>query len=504
VTASVRVAGVAELVQGTAIAMPVARDDEGLLVPLGLPPSVLGRAIPTELDGVWAEAQGFEGSPGQSLALRAIDGPTLILVGVGDAAGADGEVWRRAGAAAVRAAGRAPSVALLLPLPSTIATVEAARAVVEGALLAAYRIAGSKTDEDASTPSEVVLVPVALDGLGDDDRASVAEGARRGGVIADAVCWARDLVNRPAAQLTPRRFSHEALRRLENDPHVTIEIWRDGELEAERCGGLLGVAKGSLEPPRLVWATYDPDPATARPHVVLVGKGITFDSGGLNLKTFEGMTTMKTDMTGAAVVLGALSAAARLGAAAKVTAIAPLTENLPGHRAMKPGDVLTARNGKTIEVLNTDAEGRLVLADGLSLAAELEPDAIIDVATLTGAVRVALGSEVAAVMGTDAGLVTALRDCGATEGEPIWELPLVDRYDAHLDSEVADMKNIGKPGNGGTIVAGLFLRRFTAGRPWAHLDIAGTGRAEADDGYVAKGATAFSLRTLVAYLLSRS
>ena len=161
-----------------------------------------------------------------------------------------------------------------------------------------------------------------------------------------------------------------------------------------------------------------------------MGKGITFDSGGLNLKTYEGMTTMKTDMTGAAVVLGALSAAARIGVDAKVTAIAPLTENLPGQRAMKPGDVLTARNGTTIEVLNTDAEGRLVLADGLSLAAELEPDAIVDVATLTGAVRIALGSEVAAVMGTDGALVDALRACGSREGEPLWELPLVDRYDA--------------------------------------------------------------------------
>ena len=501
-TATVRIAGVSELTKGAAVAMPVAVDDEGLLVPLGLPAEVLGRAIPTELDFAWAAAQGFEGSPGQSLALRSIDQPTLILLGIGDAAGADGEVWRRAGASAVRAAGRVPSVAVLLPLPSTIATDQAARAVVEGALLAAYRIAGSKTSDDQHGPNEVVLVPVAHDGLSDDDRTRVADGARRGEVVADAVCWARDLVNRPAAQLTPRRFSHEALRRLENDPRVSIEIWRDAELEAERCGGLLGVAKGSLEPPRLVWATYSPEATSTPRHVVLVGKGITFDSGGLNLKSYEGMATMKTDMTGAAVVLGAISAAARLGAKVKVTAIAPLTENLPGHRAMKPGDVLTARNGKTIEVLNTDAEGRLVLADGLSLAAELEPDAIIDVATLTGAVRVALGSDVGAVLGTDDELVAALRACGAAEGEPFWELPLVDRYDGQLESEVADMKNIGKPGNGGTIVAGLFLRRFTSGRPWAHLDIAGTGRAEADDGYVAKGATAFSLRTLVAYLLS--
>jgi leucyl aminopeptidase len=236
---------------------------------------------------------------------------------------------------------------------------------------------------------------------------------------------------------------------------------------------------------------------------VLVGKGITFDSGGLSLKTPEGMTTMKTDMTGAAIVLAAISAASRLGAGCKITAIAPITENLPGQRAMKPGDVLTARNGATIEVLNTDAEGRLVLADGLSLAAELQPDAIIDVATLTGAVRIALGPDVAAVMGSDPELVASLRESGDRQGEPLWELPLVDSYDSHLDSEIADMKNIGKPGQAGTIVAGLFLRRFTSGLPWAHLDIAATGRAESDDGYVVKGATAFSLRTLVDFLVTR-
>jgi leucyl aminopeptidase len=502
-TLSVRIAGATELPRGSALAIPVAKDDQGLLIPQGLPTDVLGRSIPTELDAAWAESQGFEASPGQSLALRAIDSPTLLFLGVGDAEHADVEVWRRAGAAAARAAGRAPALAFLLPLPSTVATDEVARAVVEGATLAAYRIGGSKTAEEPTRPLEIVLVPVSLHGLSEEDRKAVADGAHRGEVIAGAACWARDLINRPAAQLTPRRLSHEALRRLESDPHVTIEIWRDAELEAERCGGLLGVSKGSLEPPRLVRATYDPGGAADRPHVVLVGKGITFDSGGLNLKTFEGMTTMKTDMTGAAVVLGAISAAARLGARAKVTAIAPLTENLPGHRAMKPGDVLTARNGTTIEVLNTDAEGRLVLADGLSLAAELEPDAIIDVATLTGAVRVALGSDVGAVMGSDPVLIDALRACAEREGEPLWELPLVDRYESHLESEVADLKNIGKPSNGGTIVAGLFLRHFTSGMPWAHLDIAGTGRAEADDGYLVKGATAYSLRTLVAYLLSR-
>jgi leucyl aminopeptidase len=391
---------------------------------------------------------------------------------------------------------------LLLPLPSTIPAREVAQAVVEGALLASYRPSASKTEPDEPALRELVLLGVAAGGVSDEDRKAVEEGARAGEVVASAVCWARDLINRPAGQLTPRRFAHEALRRLEQDPSVTVEIWREPELEHERLGGLLGVSRGSLEPPRLVRATYEPE-GTATAHVVLVGKGITFDSGGLSLKSGEGMMQMKTDMSGAAIVLGALSAAARLGSTAKVTAITPLTENLPGNRATRPGDVLTARNGTTIEVLNTDAEGRLVLADGLSLAAELSPDAIIDVATLTGAARVALGPDVAAIFGTDTELVGRLRSFGTEQGEALWELPLVDSYESHLESEVADVKNIGKPGQAGTIVAAVFLQRFAKGHAWAHLDIAATGRAERDDGYLVKGGTAFSLRTLVAYLLSR-
>ncbi|HUD69216.1 MAG TPA: leucyl aminopeptidase [Acidimicrobiales bacterium] len=501
-TTSVRVAHGLEPIEGCSVVLPVARDEEGLLIPRGLPAEFSGAAVPDRVDSAWAAREGFEAKVGQTLAVRTIDSPTVVLCGIGDAASADAEVWRRVGAAAMRASSRGAEVALLLPLPSTIETRAVAQAVCEGALLASSRPIASKTSPPDDAPSGFVVVPVALEGVSDEDRELVDEGAARGATVAEAVCWARELINRPAAQLTPRRFAHEAVRRLEHDPNVTVDIWRDTEIENERLGGLLGVAAGSLEPPRLVRATYSPPGATSAPHVVLVGKGITFDSGGLSLKTPDGMTTMKTDMTGAAIVLGALSVAARLGASAKVTAIAPLTENLPGNRAMRPGDVLTARNGTTIEVLNTDAEGRLVLADGLSLAVELEPDAIIDVATLTGAVRIALGPDVAAILGTDATLVSALRAFGEAQGEALWELPLVDSYESHLDSDVADVKNIGKPGQAGTIVAGLFLRRFTGGRPWAHLDVAATGRAEADDGYLQKGATGFSLRTLVAYLLS--
>jgi leucyl aminopeptidase len=236
------------------------------------------------------------------------------------------------------------------------------------------------------------------------------------------------------------------------------------------------------------------------PHVAFVGKGITFDSGGLSLKSPEAMMTMKTDMSGAAIVMAATSVASRLGLAVRINAIALLTENLVGEKATKPGDVLTIRNGMTIEVLNTDAEGRLVLADGLSLASETNADVIIDVATLTGAQNVALGDEVGALFSSDDELAAALTTASARAGEALWRMPLVDSYESHIESDVADMKNVGKPPRAGSIVAALLLRRFTDGRKWAHLDIAGPARCDAPRGLFGRGATAFSARTLAAYL----
>jgi leucyl aminopeptidase len=235
------------------------------------------------------------------------------------------------------------------------------------------------------------------------------------------------------------------------------------------------------------------DPA----QIVLVGKGITFDSGGLSLKSADGMVQMKTDMSGAAVVLGALGAAADLEVPVAVTAIAPMAENMPDGRAVKPGDVFRARNGATVEVLNTDAEGRLILADALSLAAELEPAAVVDVATLTGAARIALGNGVAPLLGNDERLLDAVRAAGARCGERLWPLPIPDDYREHIDSDVADMKNTGRAGEAGVIAAAALLARFVGDVPWAHLDIAGTGRSSEESGYLTKGGTAFGLRTLV-------
>ncbi len=284
------------------------------------------------------------------------------------------------------------------------------------------------------------------------------------------------------------------------------EILDEDAIVAARLGGLLGVAAGSAQPPRLIKLVYDPSAEHALrredgsvPTVVLVGKGITFDSGGLTLKTFDGMTTMKTDMSGAADVIATLGACRALGVRVRVVGLAPTTENMPGGRAVKPGDVLEIRNGKTIEVLNTDCEGRLVLADGLSLAVEEAPDAIVDLATLTGACVVALGPKIAGLMGNDDRLISAVQAASQRAGEPTWPLPLPKAYRSAIDSEVADMKNHSKRG-GGALTAGLLLQEFVDDRPWVHLDIAGPSRSDDDSGDVRKGATGFGVRTLLELL----
>ncbi|MGH9277359.1 MAG: leucyl aminopeptidase family protein, partial [Acidimicrobiales bacterium] len=281
---------------------------------------------------------------------------------------------------------------------------------------------------------------------------------------------------------------------------LALTVLDENAIVAERLGGLLGVAAGSDQPPRLIELVYDPPDARAT--VALVGKGITFDSGGLSIKTAEGMETMKTDMSGAAAVLAAMSTLSTTAPSVRVIGIIPATENMPGGNATKPGDVLRIRNGKTVEVLNTDAEGRLVLADGLSLAVEAGVDAIIDLATLTGACIVALGNRIAGLMGNDPGWVGQVNDAAARAGEHVWPLPLPDQYRKQIDSEVADIKNIGGGRYGGALTAGLFLKEFVGDVPWAHLDIAGPARSDEDEGYLSKGGTGFGVRTIVEALAS--
>jgi len=451
---------------------------------------VLPESSPVELDLAYLEGRDFEGRPGETQALLADDGTAVIAVGVGEPSRLTVEGLRRAGAAATRAAARAAVMAttLLDAAPDGVDAAEAARAVTEGVLLASY---GFTTYKSAPPPSRLTeLVVVSAD-------PAAGGGAAEGVAVARAVCLARDLVNEPAGSLTPARLADVASAQARR-AGLGCRVLDEAGARAGGLGGLLGVAQGSRQPPRLIELLYEP-PGAGRdtPTLALVGKGITFDSGGLSLKTAQGMTTMKTDMSGAAAVVASMTAIAALGAPVRVLGLCPATENLPSGTAIKPGDVLRIRNGRTVEVLNTDAEGRLVLADALSLAAEAGVDAIVDIATLTGAVSVALGRSIAGLMGSDPAWVDEVRAAADRAGESVWPLPLPDEYRSELDSDVADIKNVGGTGGAGTITAGLFLREFTGGLAWAHLDIAGTARSEGAEGYLTRGGTGWGVRTLV-------
>ena len=324
--------------------------------------------------------------------------------------------------------------------------------------------------------------------------AKARAGLQRGARIADAVAWARDLINEPAAAKSPEDVA-ELARKIARASGLKVKVFAGEQLERERMGGVLGVGNGSQRPPRFVRLEYAPSGAHAT--LALVGKGVVFDSGGLSLKTAAGMETMKTDMSGAAAVIAAMSALRDLAVKVRVVGYVPLVENMPSGHAMRPGDVLTMRNGKTVEVLNTDAEGRLILADALALADDEAADAVIDLATLTGAVVTALGDKVAGLMGSDDAWITQVSDAADRAGERVWHLPLPEDYRRNLDSEIADLRNISSGGGAGTLTAGLFLKEFTGTRPWAHLDIAGTARSSAEDGELSKGGTGFGVRTLL-------
>ncbi|MGI9120480.1 MAG: leucyl aminopeptidase [Acidimicrobiales bacterium] len=484
-------------------------------VPVARGPVLVGEGHGLELDQL--TTRGFEGKVGESLALAGPGQSTVVALGVGDADEVGVDVLRRAAAALVRAAWKrtAAATTLLDAVPAGGDRAAAAGALAEGAGLAAYRFTRYKSDPDPCRLASLAIVS-ALDSANDDGTTgddatagdatagdttagTLAAAVERAGVVVEAVCLARDLVNEPAGSLNP---SDLADRATEVGRRVGLDVEVIDEVEAADLGlgGLLGVARGSDQPPRLIKLTYDPPgPAADRPTVALVGKGITFDSGGLSIKSAEGMMTMKTDMGGGAAVIAAMSALPSLSPEVRVVGFVPATENMPGGRAIKPGDVLTTRNGTTVEVLNTDAEGRLVLADGLALAVEEEPDAIIDLATLTGACITALGSKIAGLMGNDDGLVEAVRAAAERAGEPAWPLPLPKDYRKQIDSEVADLKNIGGR-SAGALTAGLFLQEFVGEVPWAHLDIAGPSRSDDDDGPVAKGATGTGVRTLLELL----
>jgi leucyl aminopeptidase len=476
------------------LVLPVAAGAGGPVAP-AVTAKVLER-LRTDLESVprWiGGTDRFTGKLDDALALPgygAVAAPAVLLVGVGPDADRTPETLRRAAAVAVAAAGKAATMAVALHRCDPPAADEALAAVAEGVALAAYRFQRHKSTPDPGLEAVTLLVD------GDRSLAAAEPALRRAEVAARATLLARDLVNEPASRINPATLAAEAVR-LARAAGLEHQVLTGPALRRGRFGAVQAVGGGSATGPRLVELRYRP--AGAARHVALVGKGVTFDSGGIDLKRGAGMDGMKDDMAGAAAVLAAVVAAAELALPTAVTAILPLVENMPGGSAMRPGDVITTRNGVTVEVTNTDAEGRLILADGLALAAEAGPDALLDLATLTGSVVYGLGLGCAGVFGNTPALTAEVLAAAARAGEPACELPLIEDYRRFLDSEVADLVNAtNEPGD--SIQAALFLREFVAGVPWVHLDIAGPATAKEARYYQPKGASGWGVRTLLAFL----
>ncbi len=445
------------------------------------------------LDATGDAAQALErlgfAAKASEVAVIADDDVLRAYVGLGKADELDSAVVREAAAALLRRVADNKTVGLDLGAAADhgLDVAELAKAVGEAIPLSLYAFDDYKSDANGS---KVQRVSVVLPG-----RAAVTEAFEAGLAIGDAVCFARDLVNEPGGSLTPVQFARKSAA-MARKTGLRAKVWDLAAIRKGKLGGVLGVNRGSDNDPRLVELTYDP--GTKNPKTLaLVGKGITFDAGGLSIKTAQGMSTMKCDMGGAAAVIGAISALPAVAPRCRVKAWVPMTDNMLGGDATRPGDVLTIRNGKTIEVLNTDAEGRLILADGLSLASEAEPDAIVDLATLTGACMVALGRGFAGVMGNDDDLRAKVEAAADTTGEKVWPLPLPSEYRPMIDSTVADMKNTGGS-YGGAITAGLLLQEFVGdGIPWAHIDVAGPAWTDEEDSLTRRGGTGYGVRLLV-------
>ena len=451
-----------------------------------------GREIDEALDGKLSEYlshSGYKAKVGATTVLPTFGKVTPAAVAVVGLGGSDvdASVLRRASGTAARKLSQYSSAASALHEGRD---EQAAAASAEGWWLGSYRFTDYKTD---ARPAKLTRI----DFLGNVDEGTIARAAAK----AHASIFARDLTNEPASTLSPEEFANRA-KEISENAGLEFKALGESELQEGGWGGLLGVSQGSVRPPRLMEIRYTPSGATGR--IALVGKGVTYDSGGLSLKDAKSMETMKTDMAGGAAVIGAMSALPKLDVGVEVIAVVPATENMPGGSAIKPGDVLKHYGGKTSEVLNTDAEGRLILADALTYASEQKPNAIVDVATLTGAMMVALGRKATGYFANDEDLAREIESAAEKAGERVWRMPLYDDYRSDLDSEIADIKNIGARW-GGAIFAALYLRDFVgSGIAWAHLDIAGPARAEGDRDEITKGGSGVAARTLVEWVEGRS
>lgn len=421
----------------------------------------------------------------------------LLLYGAGAAESLSPLVWQRVAGAAIRSIGQRKITSAAFLLRAQIEDEAQVRAIVEGALL------GEKTSDLYRSKRDPVTRLETLHLVSESpDAPDFAEAARVAQIVAEAANFARDLGNEPGNVITPSELADRAVEMARREG-LAVEVLGEEEMKQLGMGALLAVSRGSEQPARLIFMTYEPQEAGSDydgPVIALIGKGITFDSGGISIKPAEHMEEMKYDMGGGAAVIGALQAIARLRPNVRVLGVVPASENLPSGRAVKPGDVVRSLSGKTIEVINTDAEGRLILADAMTYAINHGATHLVDAATLTGACVVALGDVRAAVIGTDQPLIDALLSAGEQCGERLWQLPADKEYGELIRSDIADMKNIGNR-TAGAITAAMFLKHFAGDLPWAHLDIAGTAWLTSTKPYMAKGATGFGVRLLTRFVL---
>ncbi len=442
---------------------------------------------------------------GKTLEMTLIHAPAglkasrLLLVGAGKREKFDSAVLRKISGSALRYLKSRGVHNFAFVVRETNATEDTAQAVVEGAIAADFESDKYKTDKKNEKSIETVL----LAGYSEAERGAGEKGLTRGRIIAESQNFARDLINEPANKLTPKILAEKA-EAMAKQAGLAVEILDEKKIADLKMGALLSVAQGGPEPPRMIVITYTPaNPKPGAPVIGLVGKAVTFDTGGISIKPSEGMEKMKYDMAGGATMIGVMRALAALKPNVKVICVVPSTENMPGGKAQKPGDIQTAMSGKTIEVLNTDAEGRLILADGVHYAKQLGATHLVDAATLTGAIVVALASiNVGVFGGTDQAWTDKVLASAKAAGEKMWQMPMDDEYREFIKGTVADIQNIGSGKGGGSITGAWFIREFAGDTPWVHLDIAGTAWNDDAKSWLAKGPTGVALRTLVHLAMS--
>jgi leucyl aminopeptidase len=441
---------------------------------------------------------------GKTLEMTLIHAPAglkaarLLLVGAGKREKFDGATLRKIAGAALRYL-KSRSVKQLAFLLSNGESVEnSVQVITEGALAANFESDKYKTDKKDAKSIEVI----AIAGFPDQERSAAEKGLARGRIIAESLNFTRDLVNEPSNKLTPTILGEKAAA-MAKEAGLTVDVLDEKRIADLKMGALLSVAQGSVEPPRMTVVTYTPQNLKpGAPVIGLVGKAVTFDTGGISIKPSDGMEKMKYDMAGGATMLGVMRALAALKPSVKVICVVPSTENMPGGRAQKPGDIQTAMSGKTIEVLNTDAEGRLILADGIHYAKQLGATHLIDAATLTGAIVVALANVNVGVFGSEQAFTDKLLASSKAAGEKMWQMPIDDDYREFIKGTVADIQNIGSGKGGGAITGAMFIKEFAGDSPWIHLDIAGTAWNDDAKPWLAKGPTGVALRTLIHLVMS--